>query len=65
MEWGSYYLWMSGSGVVKSGSGVSEVLSAHQIVSLQCSVNIITVNTKGYPHDHVLWTFNYFTVYTL
>lgn len=48
---------MIGTGVEQGRRGVSEVALGHEVVSLNNSIEVSSVDTDGHAHDEVLGTF--------
>jgi hypothetical protein len=48
--------------VEKSRSRMGEKFPAHQVIRLDCLLNVFLVNTQSYSHEHVLGSFNDFSV---
>lgn len=51
-------LWVIGTGVEQGWRGMGEVPLGHEVVSLENSFKVPTVNANGDSHDEVLRTFS-------
>ena len=52
------HLWLGGSRIEKRGRCVREILFGHQIIGLQCRLNVFFVDAQRYAHQHLLRTLN-------
>ena len=50
------------TGIEQGRRGVSEVAFAHQVVGVECLLDVGVVNADGHAHQHVLWTLCDFAV---